>query len=245
MSVDPLAHFPAGCTPRPEQARLLAGLADARAEIADDRRAPRVLLVEAPPGVGKSHVAMTLARWSGDAYLLTSQKLLQDQYEREFGDDLQLVKGRDNYVCERYGEVPVPTSRGMCRRPRGPQCQCPYARAKATALAGPIFCTNTSYFATLRHWRAEQLRKRRLLIVDEAHNLEAQLVNVFTVAFPPEQAKAWFGGPLPRLGAAEEYRSLMRDHLERMEGQLEALARALEIMRPSGAAAESFLSMPP
>ena len=52
--------------------------------------------------MGKSHLALTLARWSGDAYLLTSQKLLQDQYEREFGDALQLVKGRENYVCERY-----------------------------------------------------------------------------------------------------------------------------------------------
>ncbi|PYN03939.1 MAG: hypothetical protein DME07_05150 [Candidatus Rokuibacteriota bacterium] len=243
--VDLLAHFPPGVAPRPQQARLLAALADAIAEALDDPAAPRVFFVEAPPGVGKSHVAMTLARWSGDAYLLTSQKLLQDQYEREFGDDLQLVKGRDNYVCERYGEVPVPTSRGMCRRPRGPQCQCPYARAKAAALAGPIFCTNTSYFATLRHWRAEQLRKRRLLIVDEAHNLESQLVSVFTAAFPLEQTRAWFGGPLPRLGDADEYRALMRDHLERLEGRLETLGRELEALRPTGAAAESFLSMPP
>src|SRR5437763_15588742 len=188
---------------------------------------------------------MALARWSGDAYLLTSQKLLQDQYEREFGADLRLGKGRDNYLCERYPDARVPTSRGMCRRPRGPVCQCPYARAKTAALAGPIFCTNTAYFATLRHWRAEQLRRRRLLVVDEAHNLEAQLVNVFTVAFPPEQAKAWFGGPLPRLETAEEYRSLMRAHLERMEGQLETVTRALEIMRPAAIPPEPVLSLPP
>ena len=243
--VDLLAHFPPGFTPRPEQARLLASLADAIAEALDDPAAPRVFVVEAPPGVGKSHIAMALARWSGDAYLLTSQKLLQDQYEREFGSDLQLVKGRDNYRCERYPEVPVPTSRGMCRRPRGPLCQCPYARAKAAALGGPVFCTNTAYFATLRYWRAEQLRKRRLLIIDEAHNLEAQLVNVFTVAFPPGETKAWFGGPLPRLETAEEYRSLMREHLERLEGQLESLERALEGLRPPGVSPESVLTMPP
>jgi len=120
--VDLLAHFPPPSTPRPQQARLLASLADAIAEALDDPAAPRVFFVEAPPGVGKSHVAMALARWSGDAYLLTSQKLLQDQYEREFGADLQLVKGRDNYRCERYPEVSVPTSRGMCRRPHGPPC---------------------------------------------------------------------------------------------------------------------------
>src|SRR2546430_4047402 len=171
-ALDLLAHFPAGVTPRPEQARLLAAVADAIAEAIDDPAAPRVFLVEGPPGVGKSHIAMTLARWSGDAYLLTSQKLLQDQYEREFGAELQIVKGRDNYACDRYPDAGVPTSRGACRRPRGPVCQCPYVRAKTAALEGPIFCANTAYFATLRHWHGEHLRRRRLLIVDEAHHLE-------------------------------------------------------------------------
>src|SRR5207249_10788840 len=179
------AHSPPGFTPRPEQARLLASLADAIAETLDDPAPPRVLVVEAPPGVGKSHIAMALARWSGDAYLLTSQKLLQDQYEREFGSQLQIVKGRDNYACDRYPGAHVPTSRGACRRPRGPLCQCPYVRAKTAALGAPIFCANTTYFATLRHWHAERLRRRRLLIVDEAHNLEAQLAGVYTAASPP------------------------------------------------------------
>src|ERR1700740_1074756 len=134
MSVDLLTHFPAGFTPRPEQVRLLAGLAHALAEIAEDRRAPRVLLIEAPPGVGKSHLAMTLARWSGDAYLLTSQKHLQDQYEREFGAELALVKGRNNHPRERFPAAAVSTSRGMCRRARGPACSCPYVRAKQAAI---------------------------------------------------------------------------------------------------------------
>jgi Rad3-related DNA helicase len=243
--VDLLAHFRPGLTPRREQAHLLASLADALAEALDDPSRPRVFVVEAPPGVGKSHIAMALAHWSGDAYLLTSQKLLQDQYEREFGSELQVVKGRDNYECERYPQASVPTSRGMCRRPRGPLCQCPYARAKAAALAGPLFCTNVAYFATLRYWRAEQLRKRRLLVVDEAHGLEAQLVHVFSVAFPAAESKAWFGGSLPRLDTAEEYRNLLRDHLERMEGQLDSLDRALEQLRPRSVSPERFLSMPP
>ena len=244
-TLDLLEHFPAGATPRPEQARLLASLADAIAEADDDPAAPHVFLVEAPPGVGKSHVAMTLARWSGDAYLLTSQKLLQDQYEREFGGELQLVKGRDNYTCDHYPDARVPTSRGMCRRPRGPACQCPYARAKTAALNGPIFCTNTAYFATLRHWHAEQLRKRKLLIIDEAHNLESQLVSVFTVGFPPTEMRAWFGAALPRLPSADDYRPLMAEHLERLEGRLEAIGRELEALRPPEIAADVFLRMPP
>jgi ATP-dependent DNA helicase DinG len=245
MSVDLLAHFPVGFAPRPEQARLLAGLADALAEIEDDRRAPRVLLVEAPPGVGKSHLAMTLARWSGDAYLLTSQKLLQDQYEREFGGGLALVKGRDNYLCERYPAAAVPTSRGACRRARGPACACPYVRAKQAAVNAPIFCTNTAYFATLRHWHAEHLRRRRLLVIDEAHNLESQLVSVFTARFSYDEMREWFGRPLPRLAQADDYRPVLAEYVERLASRRREIVRALDVVHPPTLPDDVFLAMPP
>ena len=242
---DLIAHFPADAVPRPEQARLLEALGEVLADVPEGDEAARVVVVEAPPGVGKSHLAMTLARWSGDAYLLTSQKLLQDQYEREFGDALQLVKGLENYVCDRY---PPParatTSQGLCRRPRGPYCQCPYARAKQAALNGPIFCTNTAYFLTLRQWQHEQLRRRRLLIVDEAHGLEAQLVRVFTAAFAPDQMKAWFGAPLPRLASADEYRALFEEHVPRLEEELTLIERRLADLRPPGLDEEMFLWSP-
>ncbi|MBI4637094.1 MAG: hypothetical protein HY727_12160 [Candidatus Rokubacteria bacterium] len=243
--MDLLAHFPAGLRPRPEQARLLAELGRAFAGAEADLEAPRVFFVEAPPGVGKSHVAVTLAAWSGSAYLLTSQKLLQDQYEREFGGQIQLVKGRDNYWCERYPGARVTTSHGMCRRPRGPSCQCPYARAKAAALAGPIFCANTTYFLTLRLWQREQLERRRLLIIDEAHTLEAQLVSVLTVAFSPAEMRAWFGGPLPRLDSADDYRGLMGEHLARLEDQRGLIDRTLEDLQPPGVGLAELLALPP
>jgi Rad3-related DNA helicase len=241
-----LDHFPDGAIPRPEQVRLLEALGEALAEgDGGDNDLARVIVIEAPPGVGKSHLAMTLARWSGDAYLLTSQKLLQDQYEREFGDVLQLVKGRENYLCERYPPpARMTTSQGLCRRPRGPYCGCPYARAKTAALNGPIFCTNTAYFLTLRQWQREHLRRRRLLVVDEAHNLEAQLVRVFTVAFGPDQMKQWFGAALPRLASADEYRMLFEDHVERLDAELALIDRRLEDLRPPGLVDDDLLTYP-
>jgi Rad3-related DNA helicase len=133
----------------------------------------------------------------------------------------------------------------MCRRPRGPLCQCPYARAKAAALAGPVFCANTWYFATLRHWHAEQLRRRHVLIVDEAHNLEGQLVSVYAVRFTAPEMKEWFGGPLPRLDTADEYRPVLAPHVERLDAELEAIGRALETVRPPDLEPEVFLQMPP
>jgi len=244
MTADLLAHFPPGAEPRPAQARLLEVLGAAIGE-GDGAEGPRVFIVEAPPGVGKSHIALTLARWSGDAYLLTSQKLLQDQYEREFGDALQLVKGRENYLCERYAPpARVTTTHGLCRRPRAPFCQCPYARAKLAAQNGPIFCTNTAYFLTLRQWQREQLRRRRVLVVDEAHNLEAQLVRVFTVAFAPDQMTEWFGGPLPRLGSADEYRILFEDDVSRLDMELALIDDRLASLRPPGLVDDDLLSYP-
>jgi Rad3-related DNA helicase len=139
----------------------------------------------------------------------------------------------------------VPTSRGACRRARAAPCQCPYARAKAAAQQGPIFCANTWYFATLRHWHAEHLRRRRLLVIDEAHNLERQLVDVLTVAFTHDRMRAWFGAPLPRLPEAEDYRPLLGEHVERLEGRLEGVERALEALAPAPLPADLFLQSPP
>jgi Rad3-related DNA helicase len=133
----------------------------------------------------------------------------------------------------------------MCRRPRGPLCQCPYARAKAAALAGPVFCANTWYFATLRHWHVEQLRRRRLLVVDEAHNLEGQLVNVYAVRFTAAEMREWFGAPLEHLDTADEYRPLLEPHLERLDAELQTIGRALEAVRPPDLEPDAFLQMPP
>jgi Rad3-related DNA helicase len=244
MGAELLAWFPYGATPRPAQARLLAELGEAFDDLEHDDRAPRVLLVEAPPGVGKSHVAMTVARWSGHAYLLTSQKLLQDQYEREFRDEIHVVKGRENYPCERYATTRVTTAHGLCRRRGGPPCQCPYVRAKAAARAGAIFCANTAYFLTLRQWRREQLERRRVLIIDEAHTLESQLANVFALSVSPEQMRTWFGAELPRYDAADDYRDLLADHRLRLAAELALIDRELDAYEvPAGS--DTFLTMPP
>src|SRR5439155_22815124 len=97
----------------------------------------------------------------------------------------------------------------------------------------------------LRHWQAERRRRRRLLIVDEAHNLEAQLAGVYTAGFPPAEMRAWFGGPLARLASADDYRALLGEHLDRLETRRAAIWRELEALRPPELAADLFLRLPP
>lgn len=57
------------------------------------------ILVEAPVGFGKSPVAITLAKYFADGYILTPRKALQDQYFEDFTKDVTLLKGMSNYPC--------------------------------------------------------------------------------------------------------------------------------------------------
>ncbi|GAI48123.1 unnamed protein product, partial [marine sediment metagenome] len=54
------------------------------------------VLFEGPTGSGKSQVARAFAFQSGDAYIITPQKILQDQYEQDF-PEMRVVKGRSAY----------------------------------------------------------------------------------------------------------------------------------------------------
>ena len=142
----------------------------ARSAFADGRR---VVVVEAPTGAGKSAIAVTMAREAPSAYLLTGQKILQDQYQRDF-DDLAVVKGRANYPClvapTHAGDAPCLAGRTF------PACTaCSYFRAKHHAIASRRALLNYAYFLhelnTTGHFG-----ERDLLVLDEAHNVEAMLL---------------------------------------------------------------------
>lgn len=64
------------------------------------------VILEAPTGSGKSSYAITLGRLFRNAYVLTSQKLLQDQYTKEFtnGSEIVDLKGKANYKCNLDGK---------------------------------------------------------------------------------------------------------------------------------------------
>jgi ATP-dependent DNA helicase DinG len=142
----------------------------ARAAFGDGHR---VVVVEAPTGAGKSAIAVTLAREARSAYLLTGQKVLQDQYQRDF-DDLAMLKGRANYPCE---VAPTHAAAAPCIVGQTfPACEaCTYFRAKDRALAAPRALLNYAYFLHELNY-AGGFRRRELLVLDEAHNVEGMLM---------------------------------------------------------------------
>lgn len=148
----------------------------ARQAFADGKR---FVVIEAPTGSGKSGIAVTLARESGSAYIVTAQKLLQDQYVTDF-PDLALMKGRANYPCL---IAPTHAAAAPCLAGRKlPECEdCPYFTAKDVAIAASNTTMNYAYYLAELNYSGG-FGERELLVLDEAHNAEAALMSFAQVS---------------------------------------------------------------
>lgn len=190
----------------------------------------KVVILEAPPGVGKSSLAVALARYYRSAYILTLTKMLQAQYVESFSE-IQELKGRSNFACARLediaGSCEAGGDRGLCQ-PGG----CAYRLAKAEAvLADVTVCNYMSYlysvgttsFNSAALLDPEEVTEdptrwiRPLLICDEAHVVEEVALEHASVVIDLRKIPLDLDFPLP--------------HPENVEGcfaWLELLSRALE-----------------
>ncbi len=173
-------------------------------EILDAARAAfeggkRFVVVEAPTGTGKSAIGVTLAREAGSAFVVTAQKVLQEQYLRDF-PDIALMKGRSNYPCL---VVDAHAAAAPCLAGRRfPACDdCPYFVAKDIAMAADVATLNYAYYLAELNY-AGGFQPRELLVLDEAHNCEAALMSFVQVGLSEGQLdRAGLARPLPpRLG---------------------------------------------
>ena len=146
----------------------------------------KFIVLAAPTGSGKSVMLYTLARaickkYDGKAMFTTSQKVLQDQYEKDF-PDMFVLKGRSNYPCHQPIDdtVTATCDNGICiYRPKDlPDCKphCPYMVAKQNAILSDMVITNFSYLI-LESNHVGSFGIRKVLIIDEAHNIENVLMS--------------------------------------------------------------------
>lgn len=209
-----VAQFTPGKTPRPQQLAFLEKAAVAFAA------GKRVVVGELPTGAGKTDACKTLAnalRAAGKAtFMLTSQKILQDQYAAEYpSPDIETIKGRSNYSCTHNDAHPdgQNAADGVCRRNKKsilrecvddsealpiadaagvsvlqaavgltltPGCHhCPYWAQLQRVSDSAISLFNFSSF--LFQQRIGRFAPRSLMIVDEAHNTESQLMSYVTI----------------------------------------------------------------
>lgn len=199
----------------------------------------RVVVLEAPTGAGKSAIAVALAREAASAYLLTAQKLLQDQYLRDFAD-LASMKGRSNYDCL---VAPTHAAAAPCLLNRTfPECDaCPYFRAKDVAMAADRTVMNYAYYLAETQY-AGGFGPRELLILDEAHNVEGALMRFVEVRLSDaDLARVGVTEGLPQgddpLGLIDGALDLVSAFADR----LRELTARLETLPPTSSAAAEAL----
>ena len=64
----------------------------------------KFIIIEAPTGVGKSDVNVTAALYKKGGTVLTTQKILQDQYDESF-NFVRSVKGKNHFPCHQKDDL--------------------------------------------------------------------------------------------------------------------------------------------
>lgn len=162
---------------RPHQVQAIAEVMEAYENGAD------VVWLDAPTGSGKTLIAEAVRRLLRyRATYVCSSLSLQDQFKRDF-PYAKVLKGRTNYPTL---ERPFPEyTAGDCTKDpndREAGCfwcsevsECPYERAKVSALRSGLAVVNTAYFLTEANYIGN-LSGRDLVIVDECDVLERELM---------------------------------------------------------------------
>ena len=170
---------------RPQQASIMHALGSIYAQ-------PRFryVVIEAGTGVGKSGIAKAIAGVEGRAFLLTATKQLQDQYMATFDDGtMAVLKGKANYRCAVDSSLTCAYGACMASEDKDGQEQrrecyaagrCPYRNALNTAEHAKVVVMSYAMFMSMMRLadtaRQQLMESRPVLIIDECHLLEDQLV---------------------------------------------------------------------
>lgn len=194
--------------------------------------------VDAPTGIGKSPLALTVAKSVLELYekhfqqeeeeedsdpdeeesketrrpqvwVVTANKLLQNQYQVDFSDDLFDVRGLDNYPCaheattcgqstcgrvrannKQKGQLAEIKEQGLpipkeLRPPAFCSFNCGYDKAMKQAATEPILSLNVA--KALNLLKNPRYRPPVLMIFDEGHEVESALDNEATFTLTPDE----------------------------------------------------------
>ena len=139
------------------------------------------IVIQAPTGIGKSAIAMTVQSQFQSAYLLTPSLGLATQYLADYGHVVKEVRGRSNFPCW----VKSGTADGApCWTKRGGSCPhskeadpCPYYEQKFAAADARITLSNPAYLFRVVQGDS-RFEQRDFAIIDEAHRMESFLLDL-------------------------------------------------------------------
>jgi ATP-dependent DNA helicase DinG len=165
---------------RPAQAEALDFIVE-RFAGADD------ILIEAPTGIGKSAMAITLARWRASlgrsSYISTTTLPLEDQYMGDFARlGLRQLHSKSHYQCPEFQTCDI-GSRTVNSRSRRKKCltdPCFYQSAKVRFMASSLSISNANFLLTCaRHVKG--WNPRETAIFDEGHMLHETVANGYEI----------------------------------------------------------------
>lgn len=170
--------------------------------------AKEFIILQAPPGSGKSLLAATAARLmasgaglasdKGKAVITVGTKQLQEQYQETLG--IPTIMGRANFLCQRLNGAascefgPCTIDRGCSRESKWQIC--PYYKQKLQARTAPEAVLNIAYFLNEAN-HVGMFSKNGFLILDEAHLLEQSLTQFIGIKFS-QRGLLNYGISLPR-----------------------------------------------
>ena len=121
-------------------------------------------------------------------YSLTITKTLQDQYASLF-EDTSVWKGKSNYDCAIFPEFEVDTAPCSYLSKQKVECLgkkcCVYYNKRDEALINQFSSLSYSKFLSME----DHLKRRQYLVLDEASELEFELVKEFTFSIPHKELK--------------------------------------------------------
>lgn len=228
----PLDFFPME-TPREKQVRSLDFVRRAVEKGYTD------IIISAPTGIGKTGIGVALCLWASQAiapefmpggYYLVTQKLLQDQLEQDFPHFLEeyqtlgcSLKSASEYACPKYT-----TCKAGSYMPDALRCReraanlCTYTLQKEDFGRSLVGITNYPYFFTERSY-VQKMQPRTLLVADECHTLEKQVLGFVDIHITIESLEEWtpFIRPVPVLPTIQDFVSwLRRKYLGSLEDKL-------------------------
>lgn len=113
------------------------------------------------------------------AFVLTITKTLQHQYQNLFADTA-IIKGKSNYICDVDPNFDVDTAPCLFLSKLKDECQstdrCPYYNARNEGLISSFSSLNYKMFLAL----PEHVKRKNVIICDEASELEDELVKMFS-----------------------------------------------------------------
>jgi ATP-dependent DNA helicase DinG len=154
----------------------------------------KYIVLQAPTGSGKSATAMALSRASDSSYILTSNKILQDQYVKDFDQYLADMRGRSNYRCLTHKGYDCSNSpcrldktlRSNCAKEKVCEYHVALSAASISKIASFNFAAAISFFNF-----TENFKPRKLLVIDEAHLIQDNLTNFIEFSISAEQIEKW------------------------------------------------------